>query len=52
MVLDVAERFNCETIIVGRSDRSSLDRLFLGSVSDYVIKNAECTVILVSDEDD
>ena len=34
MVLDVADRFNCDTIIVGRSDRSSLDRLFLGSVSD------------------
>ena len=50
MVLDVADRFNCDTIVVGRSDRSSLDRLFLGSVSDYVIKNAECTVILVSDE--
>ena len=50
MVLDVADRFNCDTIIVGRSDRSSLDRLFLGSVSDYVIKNAEATVILVSDE--
>ena len=51
MVLDVADRFNCDTIVVGRSDRSSLDRLFLGSVSDYVIKNAECTVILVTDED-
>ena len=50
MVLDIADRFNCDTIIVGRSDRSSLDRLFLGSVSDYVIKNAEATVILVSDE--
>ncbi len=52
MVLDVADRFNCDTIVVGRSDRSSLDRLFLGSVSDYVVKNAECTVILVSDKDE
>lgn len=52
MVLDVAERFNCDTIIVGRSDRSSLDRLFLGSVSDYVVKNAECTVILVTGDDE
>lgn len=49
-VIDVANRFYCETIIVGRSNRSSLDRLFLGSVSDHVIKNAECTVILVSAE--
>ena len=50
-VIDVADRFSCDTIVVGRSDRSSLDRLFLGSVSDYVIKNAQCTVILVSDEE-
>lgn len=49
-VLDVSNRFNCDTIIVGRSDRSSLDRLFLGSVSDYIVKNAECTVILVSSD--
>ncbi len=49
-VLDVAKRFACDTIIVGRSDRSSLDRLFLGSVSDFIVKNAECTVILVSDK--
>ncbi len=49
-VIDVADRFNCDTIIVGRSNRSSLDRLFLGSVSDHVVKNADCTVILVSDK--
>ena len=49
MVIDVASRFYCDTIIVGRSNRSSLDRLFLGSVSDHVVKNAECTVILVSE---
>ncbi len=48
VVIDVANRFYCETIIVGRSSRSSLDRLFLGSVSNHVVKNAECTVILVS----
>lgn len=50
-VIDVASRFSCDTIIVGRSNRSSLDRLFLGSVSDHVVKNAECTVILVSATD-
>ena len=49
MVLDVADRYDCNTIIVGRSNRSSLDRFFLGSVSDYVAKNAGCTVILVSE---
>ena len=47
-VLEVAGLYKCDTIIVGRSNRSSLDRLFLGSVSNYVVKNADCTVIVVS----
>lgn len=50
-VIDVADRYDCGTIVVGRSNRSSLDRLFLGSVSDYVVKNARCTVVLVSDRE-
>ena len=49
MVINVADLYKCDTIIVGRSGRSSLDRLFLGSVSNYVVKNADCTVIVVSD---
>ncbi len=52
MVLDVCVRYDCDTIIVGRSNRSSLDRFLLGSVSDYVAKNANCTVILVSEGSD
>ncbi len=48
-VIEVADLYKCDTIIVGRSGRSSLDRLFLGSVSNYVVKNADCTVIVVSD---
>ncbi|MBR6203616.1 MAG: universal stress protein [Candidatus Methanomethylophilaceae archaeon] len=47
-VIEVAGLYKCDTIIVGRSGRSSLDRLFLGSVSNYVVKNADCTVIVVS----
>ncbi len=47
-VIEVADLYKCDTIIVGRSNRSSLDRLFLGSVSNHVVKNADCTVIVVS----
>lgn len=50
-VLDVADRFNCDTIVVGRSNKSAFDRFLLGSVSNYIVKNAECTVIIVSDRD-
>ncbi len=52
MVIDVADRYDCDTIIVGRSNRSSLDRFLLGSVSDHVCKHADCTVILVSEGND
>ena len=51
-VLDVADRYDCNTIIVGRSNRSSLDRFLLGSVSDHVAKNANCTVILVTERNE
>ncbi|MBQ8180127.1 MAG: universal stress protein [Candidatus Methanomethylophilaceae archaeon] len=51
-VLETASRFKCDTIIVGRSDKSALDRFILGSVSNYIVKNATCTVILVSDQDE
>lgn len=49
-VIDVADRYDCDTIVVGRSNRSSLDRFLLGSVSDHVAKHAKCTVILVSED--
>ncbi len=48
--MEVSELYKCDTIIVGRSNRSSLDRLFLGSVSNYVVKNSDLTVIVVSGE--
>ena len=51
-VIDVADRYDCDTIIVGRSNRSSLDRFLLGSVSGHVVKHAKCTVILVSEDCD
>ncbi len=47
-VIDVSTLYKCDTVIVGRSNRSSLDRLFLGSVSNYVVKNSDLTVIVVS----
>ncbi|MDD7423942.1 MAG: universal stress protein [Candidatus Methanomethylophilaceae archaeon] len=47
-ILDAAKRFECDTLIVGRSDKKTgLDRVVLGSVSNYVVNNAQCTVIVV-----
>lgn len=46
-IMAAAERFKSDTIIVGRSNKSSMDRAVLGSVSNYVLNHAHCTVIVV-----
>ena len=51
VVVDVAERFKCDTIVVGRSDKSVMGKLLLGSVSKAVI-DSSIDVILVSARDE
>ena len=46
-ILDAAERFGADTVIVGRSDKTLFDRAVLGSVSDQVVRSAKCVVIVV-----
>lgn len=47
-ILATAERLEAKTIIVGyHDDRTVLDRVVLGSVSEHIIRNAKCTVIIV-----
>ncbi|HNX47609.1 MAG TPA: universal stress protein [Methanomassiliicoccales archaeon] len=43
----VAERVNASVIIVGTSGKTVLDRVLIGSVSDHVVHNSHCTVIVV-----
>jgi nucleotide-binding universal stress UspA family protein len=43
----LAERVKASVIIVGTSEKSALDRVILGSVSDHVVRNARSTVIVV-----
>ncbi len=47
VILETAERFDCDTIIVGRSGKTTLDRVIMGSVSNSIVANANCTVIVV-----
>lgn len=47
VILEAASRFGCGTIIVGRSGKTSLDRVIMGSVSNHVVANANCTVVVV-----
>jgi aldehyde:ferredoxin oxidoreductase len=38
---------NLKAIVVGTSGKSVLDRVLIGSVSEYVVRNSNCTVIVV-----
>ncbi|MCX6651614.1 MAG: universal stress protein [Methanomassiliicoccales archaeon] len=45
--ISMAERVGATTIVVGTSGKNVLDRLFIGSVSEYIVRHASCTVIIV-----
>jgi nucleotide-binding universal stress UspA family protein len=46
-VLAASSRFKCDMIVVGRSDKTFIDRVVLGSVSQYVVNHAKCNVVIV-----
>jgi len=46
-VMALAERLEASAIIVGTSEKTVLDRVILGSVSDHIVRNARSTVIVV-----
>jgi len=46
-IVSTAERIKAGAIIVGPSGKSLLDRILIGSVSEYVVRNSACTVIVV-----
>jgi len=48
----IAPGYEVDLIICGRSDKSSLNRLLLGSVSSNIINYAKCDVMLVRTTED
>lgn len=46
-IIDEAARLNVDLIIVGAQGHSLLERLLLGSVSDFVATHASCSVLVV-----
>ena len=46
-IVAAAERIEADTIILGHRDKTALDRVVLGSISENVLHNARCTVIFV-----
>ncbi len=46
-IVDVAEAESVDLIVVGTHERGAVGRLFLGSVSDHVVRHARCPVMVV-----
>ena len=49
MICEEAARVKPDVVVVGRSSRSWLSRLFEPSVADYVVKHARCPVLVVNE---
>jgi nucleotide-binding universal stress UspA family protein len=45
-ICDLADELSAEAIVMGSRGRGGLKRALLGSVSDYVVRHAPCTVIV------
>lgn len=48
VLVDVAKKEKCDLIVMATHGRSGVSRAFLGSVADYVIRNASCPVLTVN----
>jgi nucleotide-binding universal stress UspA family protein len=46
-ICKIARAENIDLIVIGRRGRSGLGELFLGSVSNYVLHHAPCSVLIV-----
>ncbi len=46
-ILSAASRFDAVLIVIGRSDKTLIDRVVLGSISQYVVDNAKHNVTVV-----
>lgn len=51
MIIEAAEAEHADMIIVGSHGRGAVGRLFLGSVSEHVVRNAPCPVLVVRPKD-
>ncbi len=46
-ICQVAERLGVDVIVVGSHGRTGLARMFLGSVSEHVVRHAPCAVLVI-----
>lgn len=50
IIVDEAKQFDADLVVVGSHGYGFIDRLILGSVSNYVLHNAPCSVLVVRTE--
>ena len=50
-ILEKAESFDADLIVVGSQGQGAFSRLLLGSVSQYLATHAKCSVMIVKDKD-
>ena len=47
VICDLARNWNADLVVVGRRGLSGVSELFMGSVSNYVLHHAPCSVLVV-----
>lgn len=47
LICNIAQQENCDLIVVGSHGYGVVDRVLMGSVSDYVVHHAHCAVLVV-----
>lgn len=50
VICELAHTWNADLVVVGRRGHSGIKQLFLGSVSNYVLHHAPCSVLTVQGE--
>ena len=50
LIRDLAKNWNADLIVMGRRGLNSLQEVFLGSVSNYILHHAPCSVLTVHGE--
>jgi len=52
MLCELAASLSARAIVIGSRGHGAIKRAFLGSVSDYVVRNAPCPVVVTGEPDD
>ncbi|ONM39443.1 Adenine nucleotide alpha hydrolase-like superfamily protein [Zea mays] len=50
VICEVAEKKNVDLLVLGSHSRGPIQRLFLGSVSNYCVHHSKCPVLVVKNQ--